>query len=87
MISILDLVLSRCFSLYLDVLFHSRQVIIHMPEQDIKLLWGRAAERCSFPKCGIKLTQDKKLASGSFPLGEQAHMLELLNLHPEEGAI
>ena len=44
-------------------------------QQDIKLLWGRAAERCSFPKCGIKLTQDKKLASGSFPLGEQAHIV------------
>lgn len=44
-------------------------------EQDIKLLWRRAAERCSFPKCGIKLTQDKKLSSNSFPLGEQAHIV------------
>ncbi len=44
-------------------------------EQDIKLLWGRAAERCSFPDCRIKLTQDKKLASNSFPLGEQAHIV------------
>jgi hypothetical protein len=46
-----------------------------MLEQDIKLLWGRAAERCSFPGCRIKLTQDKKLASASFPLGEQAHIV------------
>lgn len=44
-------------------------------EQDIKLLWGRAAERCSFPECGYKLTMDRKLASGSFPLGEQAHIV------------
>jgi hypothetical protein len=44
-------------------------------EQDIKLLWGRAAERCSFPKCTFKLTQDKILASDSFPLGEQAHIV------------
>jgi hypothetical protein len=44
-------------------------------ERDIKLLWGRAAERCSFPECRIRLTQDKNLASDSFPLGEQAHIL------------
>jgi len=44
-------------------------------EKGIKLLWGRAAERCSFPDCRIKLTQDKKLASDSFPLGEQAHII------------
>ena len=44
-------------------------------EKDIKLLWGRAAERCSFPECPMKLTQDKKLASDSYPLGEQAHII------------
>jgi len=44
-------------------------------ERDIKLLWGRAAERCSFPECGLRLTQDKNLASDSFPLGEQAHII------------
>lgn len=44
-------------------------------QQDIKLLWGRAAERCSFPDCRMRLTQDRKLASDSFPLGEQAHIV------------
>ena len=44
-------------------------------EQDIKLLWGRAAARCSFPECKIKLTDDKKLVSDSYPLGEQAHIV------------
>jgi hypothetical protein len=44
-------------------------------EQDIKLLWGRAAQRCSFPDCRIKLTQNKELSSDSFPLGEQAHIV------------
>lgn len=44
-------------------------------ERDIKLLWGRAAGRCSFPDCGVKLTQDKNLASESFPLGVQAHIV------------
>lgn len=44
-------------------------------ERDIKLLWGRAAAMCSFPECRMKLTQDKKLASDSFPLGEQAHIV------------
>lgn len=46
-----------------------------MSEQDIKLLWGRAAERCAFPDCRVKLTQDKQLASKSFPLGEHAHII------------
>lgn len=44
-------------------------------EKDVKLLWGRAAQMCSFPGCQIKLTEDKKLASESFPLGEQAHIV------------
>jgi len=44
-------------------------------QKDIKLLWARAAGRCSLPDCGTKLTQDKNLASDSFPLGEQAHIV------------
>jgi hypothetical protein len=44
-------------------------------ERDIKLLWGRAAGRCSFPDCRRKLSQDKNIASESFPLGEQAHIV------------
>ncbi|MFC1593048.1 hypothetical protein ACFL4C_03445 [Candidatus Omnitrophota bacterium] len=44
-------------------------------EKDIKLLWGRAAAMCSFTECRMKLTQDKILASDSFPLGEQAHIV------------
>jgi hypothetical protein len=44
-------------------------------EKDIKLLWGRAANRCSFAECRIKLSQDKKTATESFPLGEQAHIV------------
>ncbi|MBU4233079.1 MAG: HNH endonuclease [Desulfobacterales bacterium] len=43
--------------------------------KDIKLLWGRAANRCSFTGCRIKLSQDKKKASESFPIGEQAHIV------------
>lgn len=44
-------------------------------KRDIKLLWGRAASRCAFPDCRIKLTQDKRTASDSFPFGEQAHIV------------
>jgi len=44
-------------------------------ERDIKLLWGRAADRCSFPGCQIKLSQDPKAATESFPIGEQAHIV------------
>ena len=44
-------------------------------EKDIKLLWGGAAKRCSFPDCRMKLSQDKKTATVSFPIGEQAHIV------------
>lgn len=44
-------------------------------EKDIKLLWGRAANRCSFPDCRMKLSQDNKTATESFPIGEQAHIV------------
>lgn len=44
-------------------------------QKDIKLLWARAAGRCSFSNCKMKLTQDKSSASDSFPLGEQAHIV------------
>ncbi len=44
-------------------------------EKDIKLLWGRAASRCSFPECRLKLTYDKNLSSDAVPLGQQAHIV------------
>ncbi len=44
-------------------------------QKDVKLLWGRAASRCSFPDCKVKLTQDKETATESFPLGQQAHIV------------
>jgi len=44
-------------------------------EKDIKLLWGRAAGRCSFPNCSTRLTQDKRKVSSSFALGIQAHIV------------
>lgn len=44
-----------------------------MTEKDIKLLWGRAANRCSF--CRLELSHDPKENSASFVLGEQAHIV------------
>ncbi len=44
-------------------------------QKDVKLLWGRAVGRCSFPECRIKLSQDKNTASESYPFGEQAHIV------------
>jgi hypothetical protein len=42
-------------------------------EQHVKLLWGRAAAHCTI--CRRELTQDAATASGSYPLGEQAHIV------------
>lgn len=44
-----------------------------MNQKDIKLLWGRAANRCSF--CRTELTQDAKAHDAAFVLGEQAHIV------------
>lgn len=44
-------------------------------QKDIKLLWRRAGSRCFFPSCKIKLCQDSKYASNSFPSGEQPHIV------------
>ncbi len=44
-----------------------------MTERDIKLLWGRSGNRCAI--CRTELSQDKKLSSEKYPLGEQAHIV------------
>src|SRR5690242_14653009 len=46
-----------------------------LSERDIKLLWGRAAERCAFPDCRRRLSRTEDTASTSFPLGKQAHIV------------
>jgi hypothetical protein len=42
-------------------------------QKDIKLLWGRAANRCSL--CQREVSEDKLHADGSFITGEQAHIV------------
>jgi HNH endonuclease len=42
-------------------------------QKDIKLLWGRAANRCAI--CRVELIQDKNAASSSYTIGEQAHIV------------
>jgi hypothetical protein len=42
-------------------------------QKDIKLLWGRAGNRCSI--CRLELSQDAKAVGSSFTLGEQAHIV------------
>lgn len=44
-----------------------------MRQKDIKLLWGRAASRCS--KCKANLAYDEKARSGAMVVGEQAHIV------------
>lgn len=41
--------------------------------KDLKLLWGRAAGRCSI--CRIELSQEKQFATEIFPIGEHAHIV------------
>lgn len=44
-------------------------------EKDLKLLWSRSGNRCAFASCRTELTIDSPASPGSFPLGEQAHIV------------
>ena len=41
--------------------------------KDVKLLWGRSANRCAI--CRVELSQDSVNSNESYPLGEQAHIV------------
>jgi len=40
-----------------------------------KLLWGRAADRCSWPECRSPLSQDLVHTTGAIILGQEAHIV------------
>jgi len=42
-------------------------------DRDIKLLWGRAAGRCSH--CKVPVTENKHSVTDAFPFGENAHII------------
>lgn len=42
-------------------------------ERDMKVLWGRAAGRCSM--CRVVVTADKESVKDAFPFGEAAHII------------
>jgi HNH endonuclease len=42
-------------------------------ERDLKVLWGRAAGRCSI--CKIQVIADKQTVSETYPIGEGAHII------------
>lgn len=46
-----------------------------IPVRDQKMLWGSAAGRCSFPKCGKKLVADPSQLDPAVVLGEMAHII------------
>jgi hypothetical protein len=50
-------------------------------EIDIKLLWGRAAARCSMPGCNDELTK-YLLRTGDVTIGEMAHVISTSNVGP-----
>jgi len=47
--------------------------LMQIPKKDLKILWGRAANRCSI--CRRELSADKKHGDSSYPIGEQAHIV------------
>jgi hypothetical protein len=42
-------------------------------ERDVKVLWGRAAGRCTI--CKIPVTADKQTVTDAYPFGEAAHIV------------
>lgn len=49
--------------------------LVAISEKEVKLLWGRAAERCAFPDCRKVLSKTPETASPGYPLGKQAHIV------------
>ena len=49
--------------------------VMAVSEKDVKLLWGRGAERCAFPDCRKVLSKTPETASPGYPLGKQAHIV------------
>jgi hypothetical protein len=49
--------------------------VVAVSEKDVKLLWGRGAERCAFPDCRKVLSKTPETASPGYPLGKQAHIV------------
>jgi len=43
--------------------------------KDQKILWSRAAGRCSIPDCRRKLTFNKSEESGSITFGQMCHIV------------
>ncbi|MBD2460143.1 hypothetical protein H6G89_03700 [Oscillatoria sp. FACHB-1407] len=54
-------------------------------QKDLKLLWGKAANRCSI--CRTKLAYDSSSTSNTFPIGEQAHIVAEENSGPRGESI
>ena len=50
--------------------------------QTVKLLWGRAAGRCSAPECRISLIADEKDYDPAVPIGDIAHVEAASNSGP-----
>lgn len=51
-----------------------RRIGITITAKDQKILWSRAAGRCSMPDCRVKLTMDKSEGE-AFTLGEMCHIV------------
>lgn len=46
-----------------------------IPQKDIKLLWGKAANRCSIKSCRRPLTAEEEEANPNILVGEMAHIV------------
>jgi hypothetical protein len=49
--------------------------LMSMSQRDIKMLWGAAASRCSFPKCARRLVAAPSPTDPAVILGEMAHIV------------
>ena len=54
-------------------------------DKESKVLWGKAAGRCSMPDCRKELTLEKELANDIILFGEMCHIGEkILLIHQED---
>jgi len=54
----------------------------HIPQKDLKLLWGLSAARCNFPGCQILVTAKKTDKDDAAVLGDNAHICAHSSIGP-----
>ena len=57
-----------------DLLKDTEEKVVVISQKNAKILWARAAGRCSLPECRLELTLEK-IEEGMLTYGEMCHIV------------